>query len=161
MADGIRLNLWVNPYISKHARIYEDMYPLAGSHMVWLGIVPDYRLPQARRILIDQHKQDHFDIGISGYKIDEVDGYDFWLWPDHATFPSGTSAESMRQTYGMQMSHMLHTELFRKNDLRTYSLIRANNGAGSNFPFVIATTTSRPITWRLRCASALSSPVLL
>jgi len=135
--DGIRLNLWVNPYISKHARIYKDMYPLSGSHMVWLGIVPDYTLPKARQILLNQHKKDHFDIGISGYKIDEVDGYDFWLWPDHATFPSGTSAESMRQTYGMQMAHMIDTELFRKNNQRTYSLVRANNGAGSNYPFVI------------------------
>jgi len=135
--DGIRLNLWVNPYISKHARIYKEMYPLSGSHMVWLGIVPDYRLPEAREILLDQHKKDHFDIGISGYKIDEVDGYDEWLWPDHATFPSGTSAESMRQTYGMQMAYMIDGELFKKNNQRTYSLIRANNGMGANFPFVI------------------------
>ena len=135
--DGIRLNLWVNPYISKYARIYKDLYPLAGSHMVWLGIVPDYTLPEAREILVNQHKEEHIDIGISGYKIDEVDGYDFWLWPDHATFPSGTSAETMRQTYAMQMAHMIHTELFRKNNQRTYSLIRANNGAGANYPFVI------------------------
>jgi len=137
MDDGLRLNLWENPYISKHAAIYPQMYPLSGSHMVWLGIVPDYRLPEARKILIDQHKREHFDIGISGYKIDEVDGYDSWLWPDHATFPSGTSAEVMRQTYGLQMQHMLQTELFRKNDRRTYSLVRASNGAASNYPFVL------------------------
>ena len=56
---------------------------------------------------------DHFDIGISGYKIDEVDGYDFWLWPDHATVPSGTSAEQMRQTYGMLMQQMLTKELYK------------------------------------------------
>lgn len=135
--DGIYLNLWVNPYISKHARIYKKMYPLSGSHMVWLGIVPDYTLPEARKVLLDQHKKDHFDIGISGYKIDEVDGYDFWLWPDHATFPSGTPAESMRQTYGMLMQQMLHKELYYKNNKRTYSLVRASNGMASNYPFVI------------------------
>ncbi len=135
--DGLRVNLWENPYISRHAAIYPQMYPLSGSHMVWLGIVPDYRLPAARRILIDQHKREHFDIGISGYKIDEVDGYDSWLWPDHATFPSGTSAEVMRQTYGLQMQHMLQTELFRRNDRRTYSLVRASNGAASSYPFVL------------------------
>jgi alpha-D-xyloside xylohydrolase len=38
---------------------------------------------------------------VSGYKIDEVDGYDHYLWPDIATFPSGISAEQMRQTYGV------------------------------------------------------------
>lgn len=135
--DGIRLNLWVNPYISRHARIYEEMYPLSGSHLVWLGIVPDYNLPAARKVLLDQHKEDHIDIGVSGYKVDEVDGYDFWLWPDHATFPSGTSAEQMRQTYGLLLQHMLHEELFRANNQRTYSLVRASNGAASNHPFVI------------------------
>lgn len=135
--EGIRLNLWENPYISKNSRIYEKMYPLSGSHLVWLGLVPDYTLPEARKLLIDQHKQDHFDIGVSGYKIDEVDGYDFWLWPDHATFPSGTSAEQMRQTYGMLMQNMLHKELYKANNRRTYSLVRASNGAASNHPFVI------------------------
>jgi hypothetical protein len=30
-----------------------------------------------------------------------VDGYDHYLWPDVATFPSGVSAEQMRQTYGV------------------------------------------------------------
>lgn len=137
LSDGLYLNLWINPYISKYAGIYEKMYPLSGSHMVWLGIVPDYMLPEARKIVMDQFKKDHFDIGISGYKIDEVDGYDFWLWPDHATFPSGTSAETMRQTYGMQMQQMLHKELYRKNNKRTYGLVRASNGAASNYPFVL------------------------
>jgi alpha-D-xyloside xylohydrolase len=135
--SGIRLNLWVNPYVSKHARIYKDLYPLSGSHTVWLGIVPDYTLPKARKILVDQHKKDHFDIGISGYKIDEVDGYDFWLWPDHATFPSGTSAETMRQTYGMLMQKMIYQDLYHKNNVRTYSQIRSSNGAASHYPFVI------------------------
>ena len=135
--DGLRLNLWMNPYVSKHAQIYDKMYPLSGSHLVWLGIVPDYTLPEARKILLERFKVDHFDIGISGYKIDEVDGYDFWLWPDHATFPSGTSAEVMRQTYGMLMQQMLYRDLFHRNNQRTYSLVRATNGAASNYPFAI------------------------
>ncbi len=135
--QGIRLNLWENPYISKYSRIYEQMYPLSGSHMVWLGIVPDYTLPEARKLLIDQHKEDHFDIGISGYKVDEVDGYDVWLWPDHASFPSGTSAEAMRQTYGMQLQQALYQDLFKANNLRSYGLVRASNGAASAYPFVL------------------------
>ncbi len=137
LARGIRLNLWVNPYISPDASIYKSMYPLSGSHLVWLGIVPDYTLPAARRILVEQHQKEHIDIGISGYKIDEVDGYDFWLWPDHATFPSGTPAEAMRQTYGLLMQRMLHHDLFRQHNQRTYGLVRASNGAASGYPFVI------------------------
>ena len=134
---GIRLNLWMNPYVSPEARIYEKMYPLSGSHLVWLGLVPDYTLPAARAVLTEQHQTDHVAIGISGYKIDEVDGYDHWLWPDHATFPSGRSAEVMRQIYGVQMQKMMHEDLFRKNDRRTYGLVRASNGAASGYPFVI------------------------
>ena len=134
---GIYLNLWENPYLSKSSRIYESMYPLSGSHMVWLGIVPDYTLPEARRLLTEQHGKDHIAIGISGYKIDEVDGYDFWLWPDHATFPSGVSGEAMRQSYGLLMQNMLYQDLFKKRNVRTYGLVRAANGGASGYPFVI------------------------
>ncbi|MBT5925211.1 MAG: alpha-xylosidase [Verrucomicrobia bacterium] len=137
LTDGIRLNLWENPYISKNSRLYESMYPLSGSHLVWLGLVPDYTLPEARRLLTDQHHEDHISIGVSGYKIDEVDGYDFWLWPDHATFPSGISGEAMRQSYGLIMQNMLYKDLFKKRNVRTYGLVRAGNGAASGYPFVI------------------------
>jgi alpha-glucosidase (family GH31 glycosyl hydrolase) len=137
LGEGIRLNLWENPYLSQHSRLYEEMYPLSGSHLVWLGIVPDYTLPAARKLLTDQHHEDHIGIGVSGYKIDEVDGYDFWLWPDHATFPSGVSGETMRQSYALLMQSMLLGDLFRARDVRTYGLIRANNGAASGYPFVI------------------------
>jgi alpha-D-xyloside xylohydrolase len=135
--QGIRVNLWENPYISQHSKIYDDLFPLSGSHMVWLGIVPDFTLPEARQRLAEQHKADHFDIGISGYKMDEVDGYDCWLWPDHATFPSGNSAEALRQTYGLTLQKFLYEELFKANNQRTYSLVRASNGAASAYPFVL------------------------
>ncbi len=134
---GIRLNLWVNPYMSPEAGLYEKMYPLSGSHLVWLGLVPDFTLPEARRLLTDQHYEEHVRIGVSGYKVDEVDGYDVWLWPEHATFPSGTSAEVMRQSYGLQIQHMLYHELFKKHNQRTYGNVRASNGAASGYPFVI------------------------
>ena len=135
--QGIRLNLWENPFISENAKLYDAMYPLSGSHTVWLGIAPDYTLPEARKLLTDQHDQDHISIGISGYKMDEVDGYDRWLWPDHATFPSGNSAEALRQTYGLLLQKTLYQDLFKKQNQRTYSLVRASNGAASGYPFVI------------------------
>jgi alpha-D-xyloside xylohydrolase len=134
---GIRLNLWENPYISPEARLYNKMYDLSGSHTVWLGIVPDYMLSEARAVLAEQHKRDHIDIGVSGYKLDEVDGYDQWLWPSHATFPSGTTGEAMRQTYGLQVQKATYEDLFRKNNQRTYGLVRSSNGAGSAYPYVL------------------------
>ena len=134
---GIHLNLWVNPYISPEGKLYKPLYPLSGSHMVWLGLVPDYTMPEAQDILCKQHATDHLAIGISGYKVDEVDGYDMWLWPDHASFPSGTPAESMRQAYGLIMQSMLYKKLFHKNNTRTYSLVRSSNAGASGLPFVL------------------------
>jgi alpha-D-xyloside xylohydrolase len=134
--EGVYINLWENPYVSPHAGIYDVIKSLCGSHMVWLGIVPDYTLEQTQKILTSQHEKDHLDIGVSGYKIDEVDGYDFWLWPDHAVFPSGVSAEQMRQTYGLQWQKML-TGVFRNRNQRTFGQIRASNAGASAYPFVI------------------------
>jgi len=133
----IRLNLWENPYVSPEGKLYEALCPYAGSHLVWLGLVPDYTMPAAREILCRQHAEDHLSIGVSGYKIDEVDGYDHWLWPEHATFPSGTPGETMRQAYGMVMQSMLYRNLFHRNNTRTYSLVRASNAGASGLPFVI------------------------
>jgi alpha-D-xyloside xylohydrolase len=134
---GVRLNLWENPYVSPDAKIHKALEPLSGSHMVWLGIVPDLMVPKARQILTNQHRDDHLSIGVSGYKIDEVDGYDHWLWPEHAVFPSGTSAESMRQTYGLLWQQMLLNDLYRPANTRTWSLVRSSNGAAAGMPFAL------------------------
>jgi alpha-glucosidase (family GH31 glycosyl hydrolase) len=133
---GIRLNLWINPYVSPDASIYKAIAPYTGSHTVWVGAVPDLTMPQARNIFFGQLKKDQVSIGISGYKIDEVDGYDHYLWPDVATFPSGNSAEQLRQTYGL-LAQRYSTELFRQQNSRTFGLVRASNGGGASFPYVI------------------------
>ncbi|GAB2559778.1 glycoside hydrolase family 31 protein [Spirosoma areae] len=136
LSKGIRTNLWLNPYVAPSASIFRSIAPFTASHTVWTGQVPDLTLPQARQILFGQLEKDGVHIGVSGYKIDEVDGYDSWLWPDVATFPSGHAAEQMRQTYGLLMQRY-STDLYRKQNSRTFGLIRASNGGGSSFPYVI------------------------
>ena len=133
---GIRLNLWTNPYISSKASFYKEILPFTGSHTVWGGVVPDLSIPGAAEILIEQIDKSQVSIGISGYKIDETDGYDRWLWPDVALFPSGNKAEQTRQTYGLFLQRMT-TDLFRKKNQRTYGLTRSSNGGGASFPYVI------------------------
>ncbi|MFT3705733.1 MAG: glycoside hydrolase family 31 protein [Agriterribacter sp.] len=133
---GIRTNLWLNPYISPKGSLYEKIKPLSGSHTVWNGIVPDITLPQTQEILKKHFITNHIDIGVSGYKIDEVDGYDGWLWPDVATFPSGLSAEQMRQIYGLQIQK-LTAQWFKEKNQRTYGLVRASNAGASGLPYVI------------------------
>ena len=133
---GIRLNLWINPYVSKQASIYKAIEPYTGSHTVWVGAVPDFNLEQARKIFFDQLQKDQVSIGVSGYKIDEVDGYDHYLWPDVASFPSGISAEQMRQTYGL-LAMRYSAELFHKQNQRTFGLVRASNAGGVSMPYVL------------------------
>jgi alpha-D-xyloside xylohydrolase len=133
---GIRVNLWENPYLAPTSTISQAMKPYTGSHTVWLGEVPDYTLEAARKILLDHHQKNHLDIGVSGYKFDEVDGYDVWLWPDHASFPSGHSAVQIRQLYGLMIQNMF-MQRFREMNKRTYGLVRSSNGAASPSGFVI------------------------
>jgi len=136
LKKGIRINLWINPYVSPEATVYPLIKPYAASHTVWNGAVVDISMPEARKIFFGELEKNKVDIGVSGYKIDEVDGGDTYLWPDVAVFPSGHSAEQMRQTYGLMMQRYV-TGLYRKRNQRTYGLVRASNGGGASFPYVI------------------------
>lgn len=133
---GIRLNLWTNPYISPNSPMFEKIEAFTGSHTVWSGLVTDLTIPQAQKIFVSQLENDQVKLGVSGYKIDECDGYDRWLWPDVASFPSGISAEQIRQTYGLLLQKIT-TEMYREKNTRTYGLVRASNGGGVSFPYVI------------------------
>lgn len=132
----IRLNLWINPYVAPSAPFYKSILPYTASHTVWAGIVPDVNTKEAKDIFFGALRKDKIDIGISGYKIDEVDGFDSYLWPDAATFPSGKTAEQMRQTYGLLMQRYT-TDIYRNKNERTYGLVRASNAGGGSFPYVI------------------------
>jgi alpha-D-xyloside xylohydrolase len=133
---GIYTNLWFNPYVSPKASIYPALQKHSGSHTVWNGIVPDIILPEVREVYKSHFIKNHINAGVGAYKIDEVDGYDFWVWPDVATFPSGTSAEQMRQIYGLVWQQMT-TSWFREKNRRTWGLVRASNAGASSFPYVI------------------------
>ncbi|MDR3218727.1 MAG: DUF5110 domain-containing protein [Dysgonamonadaceae bacterium] len=133
---GIRVNLWTNPYVSPESPIFKRIEPYTGSHTVWCGLVPDFTLRQANTIFGEQLLKEQISIGVSGYKMDEVDGYDYYLWPDAARFPSGISAEQMRQIYGVLLQK-LTDNLYRSRNERTFGLVRASNAGANNFPYVI------------------------
>ena len=134
--QGIRTNLWMNPYISPEGILYDKLLPYSGTHTVWNGIVPDYTLPEPRKIMQEHFQKYQLEMGVSGFKMDEVDGYDKWLWPDVAQFPSGRDGEQMRQTCGLQMM-TLTDEIYRAKNERTYGLIRAANAGSVSYPYVI------------------------
>ena len=133
--QGIRLNLWENMFVSPASTLYDSMLPYAGSHQVWNGIVPDYTLPEARAVYQARHAELAGE-GISGFKLDECDGYDRWLWPDHASFPSGSDAVAYRGMCGLLLQRMID-EVYRARGERTYGLVRASSAGGCAFPFCI------------------------
>ncbi len=133
---GVNLNLWCNPYLWPDSKLDKQMSSYTGSHTVWCGTIPDFTIPEARSIMQTHLKKNQLDIGVSGFKIDEVDGFDEWLWPDVATFPSGHDAEQMRQTYGNQVMRVTD-EIYREKNERTYGLIRAANAGSVSYPYVI------------------------
>lgn len=132
----IKTNVWINPYVSPDGELYSKIEPYTGSHTVWCGIVPDYSMPAAQKIMMKHFEKHQLDKGVSGYKMDENDGYDSWLWPDVASFPSGMPAEQMRQIYGSMMQSVT-MDMFRKRNTRTYGLVRAGNAGTSSYPYVI------------------------
>lgn len=132
----IKINLWMNPYVSPDGELYKKIEPYTGSHTVWCGIVPDYTMPEVQEIMTEHFEKHQVEKGVSGYKMDENDGYDSWLWPDVATFPSGHAAEQIRQIYGSLMQKVT-TEMYHKQNKRTYGLVRAANAGTSSFPYVI------------------------
>ena len=133
---NVQVNLWTNPYVSPESPIYKELLPFTGSHTVWGGVVPDITMPQAVKPIVELFKKEHVNIGVSGYKVDETDGYDHYLWPDVATFPSGLGAEQIRQTYGM-MWQKITAQIYKDNNVRTYGLTRATNGGSASLPYVI------------------------
>lgn len=133
--EGVKANLWFHPYVSPASSLYPKIKPYTGSHTVWNGVVPDFSMPEARQIFKEHFLENHIDI-VAGFKIDEVDGFDFWLWPDVATFPSGLTGEQMRQLYGIFVQQMTG-EWFKEKNQRTYGLVRASNAGSSSFPYVI------------------------
>ncbi len=135
----VRVNLWFNPYIAPKTPLYEKILPYAGTHLVWGGIVPDYSLPAAQKIFTDHLKRTVVDLNpdaVGGFKLDEVDGYDRYLWPDVAVFPSGRDAEQLRQTYGLLLQRAVF-DTFHQSNRRTMGQVRGTNAGASPFPFVI------------------------
>jgi alpha-D-xyloside xylohydrolase len=137
---GFRINLWEHPYVSPEAPIYPDLEPFSGSHTVWGGLAPDYTLPEAQEILKSQHRTHHVALGVSGYKLDECDGSELtgssWMFPAHATFPSGWDGEQMRQIYGLLLQKLTR-DLFRERNERTYGLVRASLCGASSLPYAL------------------------
>lgn len=138
-AQGIHLNLWENACVSPASATGRALAAggLCGDYAAgWGGLIPDLSLPEARRIWGENHRSRHLAIGVDGYKLDECDGFDQWVWPDHATFPSGLDGEQARQLYGVWFQRFTDG-LFRAAGRRTYGLVRGSNAGAQRFAYAI------------------------
>ncbi len=135
-AQGIKVNLWVNPGVAPDCDIASEIEPYTGTHTEWNGMLPDYSMKETKEIMGRHFEKNVISKGVSGFKMDENDGYDSWVAPDVAKYPSGISGEQMRQIYGSLMQSFM-TGLYKEKNERTYGLVRAGNAGTTSYPFVI------------------------
>ena len=137
---GYHLSLWEHAFTHPSSPIYKDLLPHSGSYTVWGGLVPDFASAEARRIFGDYHEQTLVKKGIDTFKMDECDNQPQspqpWSWPEVSTFPSGIDGEQMHALLPLLYQQTLWSAL-RKDDRRTYGLVRASHALASPLPFVI------------------------
>ena len=130
-SEGFKLNLWEHAYTHPTSPIFNKIVPYSANYTVWAGAVPDFILPQARKIFGDYHENEFVKKGIAAFKLDECDAADYakadreWSFPDIAEFPSGIDGIQMRQIFGFLYQQTM-LDLYRKNNKRTMFDVRAS-----------------------------------
>ena len=103
--QGFGVNLWEHAYTHPTSPIYKALEPYSAEFEVFGGLVPDFLLPEARRIFADFHEKEHVALGVTGYKLDECDNSDytgFWSFPEISRFPSGLDGEQAHSRFGFE-----------------------------------------------------------
>src|ERR1700744_1720263 len=159
---NIRLNLWEHAYISASSPLYDPMLNKSGDYPVWRGLVPDFADKSAQKIFADYHEKNFFDLGISGFKMDECDNAEYsradinWGFPEISQFPSGIDGEQMHQLFGVLYGHTLY-DIYKRHNQRSFFDIRSLNSFSSAFPASIYSDTYSHAEYiRLICNSGFS-----
>ncbi|MCR5041613.1 MAG: glycoside hydrolase [Clostridia bacterium] len=133
---GFHVNLWEHAYVYPTSPVYDSLKPLSGDYTTFRGLVPDFALPEARRIFADFQKK-LVELGVDGFKADECDGSDNtggWSFPNHASFPSGLDGEQYHNLLGTLYAQTLLEAL---GETPTLSEIRALGALAAPYPFVL------------------------
>lgn len=134
---GYHINLWEHAFVHPDAPFHDALLPYSADYCVWEGLVPDFSLPEARRIFADYHKNALVSMGIDGFKADECDGSDYtggWTFPNHARFPSGLDGEQYHNLFGTLYAKTLLEALGQNG---TLSEIRSIGALSAPYPFVL------------------------
>jgi alpha-D-xyloside xylohydrolase len=138
-ASHFRVNLWEHAFVHPTSPIHQPLRALSGDYEVWDGLVPDFNVPEARRIYADFHEREHVSLGVSGYKLDECDNSDFtrnWSFPELSKFPSGTDGEQYHCLFGLRYQDAIDS-VFEKKGVRTYGLVRSSHALAAPYPYVL------------------------
>jgi len=140
--NHLHVNLWEKPVRGPKARPcirrLSRFLPRIRSGSVRF---PDLNIPAAAEIERKHHQEFGVNLGVSGYKIDEVDGVDTWLWPDHAAFPSGIPGDQMRQVYGVFVATGTDQTVPCVGKTKPSDWCAARTGGASRFPFALYSDT--------------------
>ena len=135
--QGYHMSLWEHCYTHPEAPFYDELLPYSGNFKVFGGIVPDFTLPEARKLFIDHHKNYVMKYSIDGFKLDECDGSDFtggWSFPNMAEFPSGIDGDQYKTLLGVLYVQTLMEAFDGKP---TLSEARSMGSLAASYPFVL------------------------
>jgi len=135
---GFRLNFWEHAFTHGSSPIFEDLKPWSGNRRVWDGLVPDFAMPEARKVFLAHHEQVLFSKGADGTKLDECDHQPYasnrWSFPDDTVFPSGLNGEQMHSLFGVLYQQAM-LEPLKKRNLRTWGLVRNSHALAAALPY--------------------------
>lgn len=135
-SKGVHVNLWEHAFTHPTAPIHDALAPYSADTLVWGGLVPDFTLPEARKIFAD-HQKTLIDAGVDGFKLDECDSSDYtgsWSFPLSAQFPSGMDGEQYHSMFGLLCCQVLLEALDGKP---TLSEVRNMGALAAPYPFVL------------------------
>jgi alpha-D-xyloside xylohydrolase len=140
---GYGLGLWCQLYIHPESPFMSILGNRFGDFEVWGGVVPDMADPAVRNAYRDFWVNNFIRKGIANFKLDEVDGSgntqqanQEWQFPEFTVFPSGADGELMRNLLG-RFGLQAIDEAFRKENRRTFGLVRANQAWAAPMPVVL------------------------
>lgn len=134
--DHFHVNLWEHCYTHPTAPVFDELLAYSGDWLVWEGLVPDFSIPEARKIFAS-HQKNLISEGITGFKIDECDGSDYtggWFFPESSEFPSGLDGERYRNLLSTLYTQ---TMLEAFDGMPTFSEVRALGALAASYPFVL------------------------
>ena len=134
---GYHVNLWEHAFVHPTCPIYRELLPYSGDYRVWNGLVPDFALPEARKIFADFQRENLTALGVEGFKADECDGSDNtggWSFPNHSAFPSGLDGEQYHHLFGTLYAKTMWQAL---DFSPTLSESRSMGALAAPYPFVL------------------------